>query len=153
MAEAIFNALAEDEGISFRAESAGLEAPRGVPMDGRASAALRELGFRGGGTRARGVTGEMLSEARLVLAMEAWHADRLRDLAGGSDRVGIQTLQGHAFGVSGEDIPDPHGRSATAYRAVAYRIFDCVDLLVRRLATEGEQALPAGRVPASSEDR
>jgi protein-tyrosine phosphatase len=50
MAEAIFNALAEDRGLEFRAESAGVAALRDEPMAPNASAALEEIGVYAGGT-------------------------------------------------------------------------------------------------------
>ena len=45
MAQAIFDTLAEDEDLSFRAESAGTEAPEGAVMAENAVAALEEAGI------------------------------------------------------------------------------------------------------------
>jgi protein-tyrosine-phosphatase len=42
MVQAIFDTLAEDEGLPFRAESAGTEAPEGTAMAENAVAALKE---------------------------------------------------------------------------------------------------------------
>jgi len=45
MVHAIFDTLAEDEDLSFRAESAGTEAPEGPAMAENAVAALKEAGI------------------------------------------------------------------------------------------------------------
>ena len=45
MVQAIFDTLAEDEGLPFRAESAGTEAPEGAVMAKNAVAALEEAGI------------------------------------------------------------------------------------------------------------
>jgi protein-tyrosine-phosphatase len=45
MVQAIFHALAEDEGLPFRAESAGTEALEGTAMAENAVAALEEAGI------------------------------------------------------------------------------------------------------------
>ena len=53
MAHAIFNALAEDEGPPFRADTAGPAAREGEPMAPNAAAALEEVGTYPGLHRAR----------------------------------------------------------------------------------------------------
>ncbi len=78
MAEAIFNALAEDRGLDFRAESAGVAALKGKPIAPNASAALEEIGVYAGGHSARQVSAEMLEEADLVLTMTPRHVAELR---------------------------------------------------------------------------
>jgi protein-tyrosine-phosphatase len=45
MAQAIFDALAEDKGLPFRAESAGTAALEGRPIDPNAVAALEQAGI------------------------------------------------------------------------------------------------------------
>ncbi len=45
MVQAIFDTLAEDEGFTFRAESAGTEAPEETAMAENAVAALEEAGI------------------------------------------------------------------------------------------------------------
>jgi protein-tyrosine phosphatase len=45
MAQAIFDTLTEDEGLPFRAESAGTEALEGTAMAENAVAALEEAGI------------------------------------------------------------------------------------------------------------
>ncbi len=132
MAEAMFNALAEDRGLGFRAQSAGVAALRDELMAPNASAALEELGVYAEGHSARQVNAEMLEEADLVLAMSPRHVAELRRVFGGSFE--IHTLMSYVKGVSGDEgIPDPYGSTMTAYRASARQLLECVDVLLYRL--------------------
>ena len=133
MAEAIFNDLAEEKGLSVRAESAGVAALEGRPMTPEAEAALEEIGVRfAGGHRGRQVDGPTLDGADLVLTMGPWHVEEIRRSFGEVPRE-VRTLREYV-GFSGEEeIYDPYGRSMNAYRAVAHQIFEYVDLLTRRL--------------------
>jgi protein-tyrosine phosphatase len=132
MAEAIFNALAEDRGLGYQAESAGTAALRNEPMAPNASATLEEIGIYTEGHQARQVSEEMLEKADLVLAMAPWHVARLNQVFGASFKV--HTLPGYVGGASGEeDISDPYGSTMVAYRASARQILEYIDLLVARL--------------------
>jgi hypothetical protein len=53
MVPAIFDTLAEDEGLPFQAESSGTEAPEGTAMAENAEAALEEAGIYPGPNNAR----------------------------------------------------------------------------------------------------
>jgi protein-tyrosine-phosphatase len=133
MAEAIFNALAEDRGLGFRAESAGVAALKGKPIAPNASAALEETGIYTEGHSARQVSAQMLEEADLVLAMSPRHVTELRRVFG--DSFAVSTLPEYASGASSEEgISDPYGSAMVAYRASARQLFEYVDLLVNRLA-------------------
>jgi protein-tyrosine-phosphatase len=132
MAEAMFNALAEDRGLGFRAESAGVRALKGEPMAPNASAALEEMGIYAEGHRAREVSEEMLEGDVLVLAMGPRHVEKLR-------RVFGETFEVHSLpryvnsGTGDEEVPDPYGSTMTAYRASARQLLDYVTLLLDRL--------------------
>ena len=133
MAEAMFNALAEDRGLDLRAESAGVAALRDEPMTPNAAAALEEIGIYVGEHSARQVSARMLEEADLVLTMSPWHVAELRRSFGDTSQV--RTLPEYASGAPSEEgIPDPYGSTMAAYRASARQIFGYVDLLVDRLA-------------------
>jgi len=133
MAEAIFNALAEDRGLGFRAESAGVAALRDEPMAPNASAALEEIGVYAGGHSARQVSTKMLEEADLVLAMSPRHVAELRRVFGDSFRV--RTLPEYVSDAPTEEgISDPYGSTIAAYRASVRQIFGYVNPLVNRLA-------------------
>ena len=133
MAQAIFNALAEDEGLHFRAQSAGTAALEGEPMAPYAAAALEEAGIYPGPNRARQVSPTMMEEAELVLAMGPRHAAALHRLEG-ELALGIRTLSGYATGVGGEEVPDPYGLTMTAHRSTLRQICGYVERVVDRLA-------------------
>jgi protein-tyrosine phosphatase len=133
MAEAIFNALAEDrEFLPFRAESAGTAALEGRPMDPNAVATLREAGIYPEPHRARRVGGAKMEEAELVLAMGPPHAAALRRLEG-DPGLGIHTLPEYAADVAGEEVSDPYGLMMLAYRSTLRQLHGYVKRVVDRL--------------------
>jgi protein-tyrosine phosphatase len=98
MAGVIFNALAEDGALPFRAQSAGTAALEGRAMDPNAVAALEEAGIYPGPHAARQVVEAMLEGSELVLAMTPKHAATVRRL-GKDPPGGVYTLTGYASGV------------------------------------------------------
>lgn len=133
MAESIFNALAEDRGLGFRAESAGVAALRDEPIAPNAGMALEEVGIYSEGHSARQVSAKMLEEADLVLAMSPRHVAELRRVFGDSFRV--RTLPEYVSNTPTEEgISDPYGNTMSVYRASVRQLFAYVDSLVDRLA-------------------
>ena len=134
MAQAIFDALAADGGLPFRAESAGTAALEGEPMTPNAVAVLEEAGIYPGPHRARQVSGAMIEEAELVLAMGPRHAAALRRLPS-EPPAEIRTLPEYATGVPDrEGIPDPYGLTMAAYRSTLRQLYEHVERAVDRLA-------------------
>lgn len=130
MAEAIFNALMENEGLSFYARSAGTSALTGRELAPNARLALEEIGVYANDHRARQVNETLLEDADLVLTMSPRHVEELGQLYGNlSGR--IYTLPEYTGGVG--DIPDPYGHSMFTYRACARQLLDYLDSLVKRL--------------------
>ena len=137
MAEAIFNALAEDRRLPYRARSAGLAALENEPMAPNARAALEEVGIPVGHHRARQVNESMLREADLVLAMSPRHMAQLQERYGPLSHK-VHTLARYASGAPGEDgISDPYGQAMTAYRASLYQLVGYLDSLVGVLRKTG----------------
>ena len=133
MAEAIFNALAQDAGLPYEARSAGVAALAGEPMAPYAETVLEEVGIYANGHRARQVDGAMLEEADLVLAMTPRQAAALRRLSA-PPASKVHTLAGYANGAPDpEGISDPYGQPMLSYRASMRLILECTDLLVARL--------------------
>jgi protein-tyrosine phosphatase len=109
MAEAMFNALAEDRGLRWRARSVGVAALKGASVAPNACAALEEVGIYSEGHRARQVSEEMLKDADLVLAMTPQLVTELRRRFEGLSE-NCYTLQEYATEVSNQEgIPDPYG--------------------------------------------
>lgn len=133
MAKAIFDALAEDRGLVFETESAGVAALEDAWMDAKAIAALEEIGIYAEGHRARPVNEETLRSADLVLVMSPRHVEELHRLFGGLPRE-VHVLPDYATGISGSGgVPDPRGHAMVAYRASARQIFECVEGVLDRL--------------------
>jgi protein-tyrosine phosphatase len=132
MAAAMFNALAEDGDLSFRAQSAGTAALEGKPMAENSLAALEEAGIYPEPHRARPVSEAMIEEAELVLAMTSKHVATLRQLGSEPPR-GIHTLPQYATGAAGVGIPDPYGLTIAAYRNTLRQLYEYVEHVVDRL--------------------
>src|SRR5919107_44052 len=137
MAEAIFNALAEERGLAWRAESAGVAALVDEDITPNARSALDEVGIYANEHRARQVGEEMLEEADLVLGMGPRHVATLRRHFGDlSERVYV--LPQYARGAPPEEgIPDPIGQTMTAFRASVRQLLEYTEALVGRLEREG----------------
>src|SRR5215204_3185987 len=137
MVEAIFNALAEERGLAWRAESAGVAALVGEDITPNARSALDEVGIYANEHRARQASEEMLEEADLVLAMGPRHVATLRRRFGDlSERV--YTLPEYALVAPPEEgIPDPYGQTMTAFRASVRQLLEHTEGLVGRLEREG----------------
>ncbi len=110
MAEALFNALADERGLRWGAESAGVAALVGEDVTPNARAVLEEAGVYAEGHRARQVSGQMLEGADLVLAMGPRQvAALLRRFGDHSGKV--HALPAYAYGAPEEEgIPDPYGQ-------------------------------------------
>jgi len=132
MAQAIFDALAEDEGLPFRAESAGTAALEGTPIAPNAVAVLKEVGICPASHSARRVREAMVEEADLVLAMTPKQAATLQRL-GTNTAGGIHALPEYAMSVRGEGIPDPYGLTIAAYRSTLRQLYEHVECVVTRL--------------------
>jgi protein-tyrosine phosphatase len=132
MAQAIFDVLAEDGDLPFRAESAGTAALEVKTIAPNAVAALEEAGIYPGVHRARQVDGAMIEGADLVLAMTPQHAATLRRM-GGNPAGGTHALPEYAMGVQGQGIPDPYGLTMSAYRSTLRQLYEHVERVVGRL--------------------
>src|SRR5215216_8173994 len=106
MAEVIFNALAEERRLPWRAESAGVAALVGEDITPNARSALDEVGIYANEHRARQASEEMLEEADLVLAMGPRHVATLHRRFGDlSERV--YALPEYALGPPPKRGPRP----------------------------------------------
>ena len=135
MAQAIFNSLAVDMGLPFRAESAGTAALEGRPMAPNAVTALEEVGIYSGAHHARQVSRKMLEESELVLAVGPRHAAALRRLRRNPPR-GVHALLEYATGTrGGGELPDPYGLTMAAYRSTLRQLYEHVERVVGRLGS------------------
>ena len=134
MARAVFDALAEDEDLPFRAESAGTAALEGKTTAPNAVAALEEAGIYPGAHRARQVGEAMIERAALVLAMTPQHTATLRRI-GENPVGGTHALPEYAMGVRGQGIPDPYGLTMAAYRSTLRQLYEQVERVVERLGS------------------
>lgn len=136
MAEAIFNDLAEERGLPFEVESAGVSAREGYDMAPYAREALGEIGIRVGKHSSRRITRQALDEADLILVMGRRHASEVERILGASEKVHlIAEYTGDSFV---EEIPDPYGLTLFAYRASARQLYEYVERVLGRMEEECE---------------
>jgi protein-tyrosine phosphatase len=133
MAEAMFNVLAKDKGLSSRAESAGTAALVGRPMASKALAVLEEVGIYPGAHHARQVSRELVADFELVLTMSPQQAASLRQLDEASPSH-IHSLPVYASDNPHEGgVPDPYGHSIATFRACARQLRTYIEYLLDRL--------------------
>lgn len=137
MAEAILDALTEDRGLAFQAESAGTVALVGKNIAPNAVEALEEIGVYTGDHHARQVDETMLEESDLILTMTPRHVGTLRSFRtdlGHSGHEKIFTLPEYATGgLRDEAISDPYGYTMSAYRSSVRQLLVYAEQLVDRL--------------------
>ncbi|CAN5811552.1 hypothetical protein BH23ACT11_BH23ACT11_01540 [soil metagenome] len=135
MAEGIFAALAEDQGLDVTSESAGVRALKGEPAAPHASAVIEEMGMEIRGHRARQVSREMLQRADLTLTMTPLHRDLLvREFD--TSKEEIYTLPEFTRNDPITGIADPYGHAITAYRVTARELLRYIELVLARLKKE-----------------
>ncbi|MBN8506658.1 MAG: low molecular weight phosphotyrosine protein phosphatase [Burkholderiales bacterium] len=117
MAEAVFRAVAPALGLD-RVASAGISAaPRGgEAMDPRARAALERRQYTVDKKwRSRRVVPEDLAKFHLILAMDGYVLEELREMWPGVPKHRVHLLLDHLPGMEGEDVPDPYYSSAIGF--------------------------------------
>lgn len=139
MAAAIFNALAEDDGLPFRARSAGVAALEGAGLAPPAADTLTEIGVPVNPEHvARRVSAEAVADADLVLAMTPRHAEDLRRLFE-AEAGKIFSLAEYVGDGSGMGISDPYGQGTAAYRASVRQLLAYLEPLVARLEAQSQR--------------
>ena len=136
IAEAYCNARAKEYDLPLQAESAGIAALNGQTASEDAIEAMEELYQMDlSEHRSRQVTGTLVEQADLVLAMTGMQREIIQEsYPEFSDR--IHTLAGYVRQLSSEpeepsqEIPDPYGRGKTVYLETAQNIAVQIDRLI-----------------------
>lgn len=122
MAEGILRSMIpEDRSGDVTVTSAGTANLNGMPATEHAQAVCLEHGVDIRGHSSRGLTGEMLSEAGLILGMTRSHVDFMAGLS--PDAVGRTFLLSEFADGSDRDVPDPIGGPLDEYRS-AYSLIE-----------------------------
>jgi protein-tyrosine-phosphatase len=136
MAEALFRDLAKTHSAleTLEIASAGTIAINGnLPSTDSVEVTRREFGLEIAMHRARPLTRRL--DADLILTMD-------RDTERGAKELKLRgrvEMLGDYVG-TGEEVPDPYGRSTRHYREVAQQLERLIGLLVGRLAIGGAEA-------------
>ena len=135
MAQVIFNALAIEKGLDWRADSAGVAAVGDRPASVNAILAVAEIGLDLKAHTTRFLPTVDLNEYSLFVGLSEEHADILRNIGIPEDMVRVLY---HAPNVDDVydlrmDIIDPYGGDLNAYRKCRDDIVGAVKLLIATL--------------------
>ena len=135
MAEAIFNSLAEEKNLDWRAESAGVAAVGDRPASPNAIKAVAELGLDLNMHRTRFLPAVDLNEYSLFVGLNEEHADILRNIGIPVNMVRVLHRAPNADDIYDlrPDIVDPYGGDLDAYRKCRDDIVGAVKMLIASL--------------------
>ena len=135
MAEVIFNSIAEQKDLDWRAESAGVAAVGDRPASANAVQAVAELGLDLSMHRTRFLPAVDLNAYSLFVGLSEEHADILRSIGIPSDMVRVLYRAPNADDIYDLrlDIVDPYGGDIIAYRKCRDDIVGAVKLLITTL--------------------
>ena len=126
MAEEILrNKINEWGGPALRVSSAGLMAIPGQEATRESRQVMAEVGWDIGAHRSRRLHGDMIEAAALVITMESWQCDTLRDrFPEQAERI---FNLGELAGSKSEEVYDPYGGDLEQYRITARQLQQLID--------------------------
>ena len=135
MAQVIFNALAIEKGLDWRADSAGVAAVGDRPASVNAILAVAEIGLDLKAHTTRFLPTVDLNEYSLFVGLSEEHADILRNIGIPEDMVRVLYRAPNVDDVYDlrMDIIDPYGGDLNAYRKCRDDIVGAVKLLIATL--------------------
>ena len=135
MAEVVFNSIAEQKGLDWRAESAGIAAVGGRPASENAVKAVAEIGLDLTMHMTRFLPAVDLNEYSLFVGLNEEHAEILRNIGIPSDMVRVLHRVPNAEDVYDlrTGIVDPYGGDLYAYRECRDDIVGAVKQLIASL--------------------
>ena len=125
MAAALFNALCIRKGLRYRAESAGLYALEGSPASDGAFYAMKERGISLSRHVAQPLSTKSAGDARLVVAMSASYAARVRERCPWARVVAFEP-----------PIGDPYGGSPAEYCTSASELENRMEWVLAQLEAQ-----------------
>lgn len=135
MAEVIFNAMAKEKGLDWRAESAGVAAVGERPASENAIRAVAEIGLDLSMHRTRFLPSLPLGEYSLFVAVGEEHAEILRSIGVPDSMLRVLRRAPNADDIYDlrMDIIDPYGGDLNAYRKCRDDIVGAVKGLIATL--------------------
>ena len=131
MAEVILKNKLKLAGINdVKVSSAGILATDGKPMSVNSKEALKILGYRPRGFKARRLTAEMIKKSDMVICMTEEHKACL------SGYGNVYTVR-EVSGVN--NVPDPYGQDIIAYVKASHVIEDACNEILKNILKEREK--------------
>lgn len=131
MAEVILKNKLKLAGVTnVKVSSAGIFANEGEPMSDYSKEALKMLGYRTRGFKAKRLTEEMMKKSDMVVCMTEEHKACLRAF---KNAYTVSEVSGV------NNVPDPFGKDLTAYVKTSHVLEDaCNEILNKILKSRGE---------------
>ncbi len=137
MAEGLLRHMLPDRlEADIRVRSAGTHGLDSAPASDFAIQAAAEMGVDISGHRARSLDPEMVSGAHLILVMEPFHREIVTRAVPPEENRRIRLLADFERPRQSDTIDDPYHRPLEDYRICARRIRQCLEGVVRHLASE-----------------
>ena len=135
MAEVIFNSIAEEKELDWRAESAGVAAVGDRPASVNAVHAVAEIGLDLSGHKTRFLPTVDLNEYSMFVGLNDEHADILRSIGIPGDMIRVLRRAPNPDDIYDLrlDIVDPYGGDLNAYRKCRDDIIGAVKMLITTL--------------------
>lgn len=133
MGEGVLRSKLDKAGLSYiKVDSAGTSGWDNESPTPEAVSACLEIGVDISGLRSAPISGRMIQEADLILAMEKYHVDEMKKLYDAPDDK-IFLMGDFNDENPGMEIDDPYAKSMSYYRRVLENICGCADGFVSRL--------------------
>ncbi len=127
MAEIILKTKIKLAGISgVRVDSAGLYATEGHKMSRNSMTALRKMGYKPYGFKAKRATAAVLLKSDLIICMTEDHKNYIKNFPE------VYSMRE----IAGEDIPDPYGGDLNAYIKTSHKIEDACNIILNKIINE-----------------
>ena len=102
--------------------SAGISAKRGDTINPKSVQILKEYGLEAGEFKSKKLTDKMLRDAYAIVCMTEKQRDYLMDARWNAlKKQGVEAEENNVYSfaeITGNEVPDPYGRDADAYRYV-----------------------------------
>ena len=127
MAEIILKTKIKLSGVTgVRVSSAGLCATEGHKISPHSATALKKMGYKPYGFKAKKATASLLLKNDLIICMTESHKDYIKNFPN------VYCMRE----IAGEDIVDPYGGDLTAYIKTSHKIEDACNTIISKIINQ-----------------
>lgn len=128
MAEIILKNKLKLAGVKgYRVSSAGISAENGAKMSKNSAFALKKLGYKPYGFKAKLATGEELIKSDMIICMTRTHKSAIQNFPN------VYTI---AEVAGGNDISDPYGKDVNEYIKTSHELEDACNVILEKILND-----------------